>query len=247
MAAEEKPGSVWWQAWSSWTIRTNTWGNKWGKCGCLFRATVTIVHGDVICGRRYSLNERLVFLLSMFISSVSWGDGAACGTEPSVWRRCPVHATLILNSDTGYQLMTLKHRLSWTYRRNSQSKAVIHYMGSNKAKKKRMLSEPTEPQRMPYLLHTGLPHKQTREGLDRHSSSMMRSALNLTVYWCSHADDTSIVCSIINNDESLHWEEINDHAESCTENNLLLNVRKSNKLSVYLRKKRAESVELSWS
>lgn len=36
-----------------------------------------------------------------------------------------------------------------------------------------MLSEPTEPQRMPYLLHTGLPHKQTREGLDRHSSSMM--------------------------------------------------------------------------
>ncbi len=44
------------------------------------------------------------------------------------------------------------------------------------------------------------------------------------------ADDTTIIGQITNNDENSYWEEINNLAEWCTENNLLLSINKIKEL-----------------
>ncbi len=51
------------------------------------------------------------------------------------------------------------------------------------------------------------------------------------------ADDTTIIGQITNNDETSYRGEINNLAEWCTENNLLLNVSKTKELINDFRKK----------
>ncbi len=48
--------------------------------------------------------------------------------------------------------------------------------------------------------------------------------------------ETTIIGGISNNDEALYREEINNLAEHCTENNLLLNVNKTKELIDFRKK-----------
>ncbi len=56
-----------------------------------------------------------------------------------------------------------------------------------------------------------------------------------------YVDDTTIIGRIINNDESSYCKEINNLADWCAENKLLLNVSKTKELIIHFRKKEAKT------
>jgi gmma-aminobutyric acid receptor subunit gamma/cGMP-dependent protein kinase 2 len=65
------------------------------------------------------------------------------------------------------------------------------------------------------------------------------------------ADDTSVVGLITNNDETAYWEEVRALGVWCQDNNLSLNVNKTNKMIVDFRKQQREhplstSTGLQW-
>ena len=66
-----------------------------------------------------------------------------------------------------------------------------------------------------------------------------------------YVDNTTIIHYITNNDEQSYQEEMNNHAEWCSADNLLLNVSNAKELILKKRRRRntplSASVELRWS
>jgi hypothetical protein len=62
------------------------------------------------------------------------------------------------------------------------------------------------------------------------------------------ADDKTVVCLIINNDETVYREEVRALGEWCQENNLPLNVNKTKELIVDIRKQQREHapIHIDW-
>ncbi len=123
-------------------------------------------------------------------------------------------------------------------------------------------------------LGIGLRHKQTPDSLDWWSHLLHTSVLNtgapqvcvlspllftLYTYNCDNrhgensvvkfANDTTTISQITNNKEISYREQINNLAEWCTENNLLLNIRKKETKThtpVYISGAEVEQVSGSW-
>ena len=162
-----------------------------------------------------------------------------------------LHATWILHSDTWYLLLTLKHQL---LKRTAEILTVKpslttgwsqikHGEKSNAFRTNRTTEDAISTA---YLTSS----QAGRESLGWQSLLLYVGAESSSLFThvgtlrppdssdVKYADDNSIIISNINNDESLYWEEISHRAEWCTENKPLLNVRKSKRLIVDLRKKR---------